>query len=129
MARLAQQTPDVPARAPERAEPDTSDLRTFVTISRQHEDDVRQRQVIVRIDGGPTATLMFGQTVTFEVKPGLHVLRANNTLFWKKVSFAVEPGEHLEFVLINRAGRLTIGFLALMGVAPLYLTIERRSLM
>jgi hypothetical protein len=72
---------------------------------------------------------MFGQTVTFEVKPGLHVLRANNTLFWKKVSFAVEPGEHLEFVLINRAGRLTIGFLALMGVAPLYLTIERRSLM
>ncbi|HVW04818.1 MAG TPA: hypothetical protein VHB78_07395 [Vicinamibacterales bacterium] len=129
MARLAQQTPDVPARAPERAEPETNDLRTFVTISRQHDEDVRQRQVVVRIDGGPTATLMFGQTVTFEVKPGMHVLRANNTLFWKKVSFAVEPGEHLEFVLINRAGRLTIGFLALMGVAPLYLTIERRSLM
>jgi hypothetical protein len=129
VARLAQQTPDVPARAPERVEPETNDLRTFVTISRQHDDDVRQRQVIVRIDGGPTATLMFGQTVTFEVKPGLHVLRANNTLFWKKVRFAVEPGEHLEFVLVNRAGRLTIGFLALMGVAPLYLTIERRSLM
>ncbi len=129
MARLAQQTPDVPARAPERAQPDTSDLRTFVTISRQHEHDARQRQVIVRIDGGPTATLLFGQTVTFEVKPGMHVLRANNTLFWKKAAFAVEPGEHLEFVLINRAGRLTIGFLALMGVAPLYLTIERRSLM
>jgi len=62
-----------------------------------------------------------------QVTAGSHVLRANNTLFWKRVPFTIEPGEHLEFSLINRAGRLTLGFLAVMGVAPLYLDIERRS--
>jgi hypothetical protein len=106
---------------------DTFDLRALVTISRDHGDDSQQRQVIVRIDGGPSSTLMYGDRVTVEVTPGHHLLRANNTLFWKRVAFAIEPGEHLEFAMINRSGRLTLGLLALIGVAPLYLDIERRS--
>jgi hypothetical protein len=103
-------------------------LRTFVTISRTHADDVRQRQILARIDDGPVATLMFGDRVTRELVPGGHVLRVNNTLFWKKIAFTIESGEHLEFVAINRAGRMTLSFLALLGVAPLYLTVERRSI-
>lgn len=103
------------------------DLRPLVTISREHAQDAQQRQVLVRIDDGGTSTLMFGDRITVEVTPGSHVLRANNTLFWKRVPFTIEPGEHLEFTLINRAGRLTLGFLAVIGVAPLYLDIERRS--
>lgn len=128
MVRLDQDAPNAPARALDGGVADSNDLRTYVTISRQHASDVRQRQILVRLDDGPEATLVYGQTVTVEVRPGAHVLRANNTLFWKKVAFAVEPGEHLEFLVINRAGPLTLGFLALTGVAPLYLTIERRSL-
>jgi hypothetical protein len=104
------------------------DLRTFVTISRRHDEDVRQRQILVRIDDGPTQTLMYGDACTIEVRPGAHVLRANNTLFWKKASFVIESGEHLDFAVVNRAGRLTFSFLTVMGVAPLFLTIERRSL-
>jgi hypothetical protein len=107
---------------------DRDDLRTFVTLSRQHRDDAQHRQVVATIDSGPSATLMFGQAITQEVTPGTHLLRVHNTLFWKKVPFAVEPGEHLEFIVINRAGRVTFGFLAGLGLAPLYLTIERRSL-
>ena len=109
--------------------PDESDLdlRAFVTISRDHEGDSQQRQVLARIDDGAASTLMFGDRITIEVTPGRHTLRANNTLFWKRQAFAIEAGEHLEFVLINRAGRMTLGFLAVMGVAPLYLDIERRS--
>jgi len=103
------------------------DLRCHVTLSREHQADAGQRQVLVRLDEGPTSALMFGDRITVEVGPGSHTLRANNTLFWKRVPFAIEPGEHLEFTLINRAGRLTLGFLAVMGVAPLYLDIERRS--
>lgn len=103
------------------------DLRSRVTITREHAEDSRQRQVLVRIDQGPTSALMFGDRITVEVTPGSHLLRANNTLFWKRVPFTIEPGEHLEFTMINRAGRLTLGFLAVMGVAPLYLDIGRRS--
>lgn len=103
------------------------DVRALVTISRDHANDSQQRQVIARIDDGASSTLLYGDRVTVEVPPGSHLLRANNTLFWKRAAFTIEAGEHLEFVLINRAGRLTLGFLAVMGVAPLFLDIERRN--
>jgi hypothetical protein len=117
----------VPTSAP--ALPDLdADLRCLVTISRRDTRDAQQRQVLARIDDGPVSTLMFGDAVTCEVQPGAHLLRANNTLFWKRLRFSIEPGEHLELKLINYAGRLSIGFLAILGVAPLYLKIECRSL-
>ncbi|MEO8480772.1 MAG: hypothetical protein ABI634_01095 [Acidobacteriota bacterium] len=108
--------------------PDTSDLRSSVTISRQHLEDARQRQVLARLDSGPTKTLMFGDRVTHDVQPGAHVLKMNNTLFWKTLRFTIEPGEQLEFVVVNRASRFTFGFLAGLGLAPLYMTIEKRSI-
>jgi hypothetical protein len=98
-----------------------------VTVARTADSDVRQRQVIVSVDHGPKATLVFGEAVTFAVPPGEHRLKANNTLVWKSVPFTAAAGEHVEFVIANRATRFTLGFLSLLGVAPLYLTIERRS--
>ncbi len=105
--------------------PSGHDIRTLVTVSRTHESDARQRQVLMRLDDGPTDTLMFGEAVTREISPGPHVLHANNTLVWKRLAFTIEPGGHEGFQLINRPGRLTLGFLALLGVAPLYLSIEK----
>jgi hypothetical protein len=124
------------ARAPEGASPTSAsqrpaqvfdDLRCFVTVSRKDETDARMRQVLVTVDEHPSRTLMFGDAFTLELEPGAHLLKANNTLFWKRVPFALEPGEHLEFVAINQPGRMALGFLTLMGVAPLYLKLEKRS--
>jgi hypothetical protein len=98
-----------------------------VTVTRTHPDDVRQRQVLARIDDEPQVTLMFGESFTREIAPGTHRLRADNTLFRKKVEFTVRAGEHVEFALVNTAGRLTLGFLATMGVAPLFLRVERKT--
>jgi hypothetical protein len=97
-----------------------------ITIARTADADVRQRQVIVAVDHGPKARLVFGESVTFDVPPGAHTLRANNTLIWKSVPFTAAAGEHVEFVVANRATRFMLGFLSIVGVAPLYLTIERR---
>ncbi len=97
-----------------------------VVISRTDETDIRQRQIYAQIDAGRSHTLIFGDTVTIDVAPGSHELRVNNTLFWKKVPFSVESGERVEFALINRSGKFAFGFLALLGVAPLTLSIERR---
>src|SRR5262245_37678056 len=77
------------------------DMRTFVTISRNHQTDVKLRQVVARLDGGTKTTLFYGDSITLEVSPGTHRLRAHNTLVWRTVKFTVEAGEHLEFVLIN----------------------------
>ena len=96
-----------------------------LTVARTHSADVQQRQVYVSLDGEPLATMLFGQTVEREITPGAHTLRFNNTLVWKTIHFDASPGEHVEFVFANRPGRWTLGFLSLVGVAPLFLTIER----
>lgn len=116
------------ARASQQPTSEDQGLVARVTLARTDARDAQQRQVLARVDDGPTATLLFGDHQTIEVAPGQHVLKANNTLVWKRMPFAIEPGEHLEFQLINRPGRLTLGFLALLGVAPLFLSIERKSL-
>jgi hypothetical protein len=102
------------------------DLRTFVTYCRTHRTDIGQRQVVVRLDGGPPVTLRFGESWTEEIRPGRHHLRVHNTLFWKNLTFATEPGEHLEFQIINRARWWTAGMAGVLGAAPLFLTVLQR---
>jgi hypothetical protein len=98
-----------------------------VTLSRTDARDVGHRQIYARIDDMPNSTLLFGDTVRLEIAPGPHKLKANNTLFWKTVAFDIAPGQHVEFALINRSSQLAFGFLALLGVGPLTLAIERRD--
>jgi len=99
-----------------------------VTVSRKEPDDVRDRQIVVSLDGEPLGTLLFGQEVTREVTPGAHRLKAHNTLFWRNLEAQLEPGEHARFVVANRAGSGTLSLLGILGVGPLYLTFERREL-
>ncbi len=105
------------------------DLRTFVTIARTHPTDVGERHVIARLDGGEPFKIAFGETMTIEVRPGGHHLRLHNTLVWKNLRFTVEPGEHLEFLVINRSKWWTWGVAGVFGAAPLFLTVEKRSLL
>lgn len=102
------------------------DAPTRLTVSRTHPDDIGQRQVFASLDGQPLATMLCGDTVTREITPGSHRLRLNNTLVWKTLEFQAAPGDHVEFRYANRPGRWTLGFLSLLGVAPLFLTVERQ---
>jgi hypothetical protein len=97
-----------------------------LTVHRTHDQDVRQRQVVLRLDGGPPVTLMFGDSYSTAVAPGPHELAFHNTLVRKKVRFDVAPGTGTTFDVINKPGRLTLGFLSLLGVAPLFLEIRQR---
>jgi hypothetical protein len=103
-----------------------TEQNTFLTVERTAESDVRHRQVIVSIDGQPFATLLFGKSETKPIAPGHHTLKAYNTLVWKTVEFDVAEGEHAKFQVINRPGRWTYLLVTLLGVGPIYLTIERR---
>ena len=82
-----------------------------VTLSRTETKDVQQRQIHARIDDGSRYTLMFGDVVPIDIAPGTHTLHANNSLFWKRVTFLVEAGQHVEFALINGTGKLALGLL------------------
>lgn len=96
-----------------------------LTVERRNTDDVRTRQVVLSLDGEPLATLLFGDRVTREIAPGPHRLRAHNTLVWKTVEFEAKPGEHVRFTTVNRAGLGSTALVALLGVGPLYVTLER----
>jgi hypothetical protein len=102
------------------------DLRTFVTLSRTHPTDVGERHVFVTLDN-TKVRLAFGESVTTELQPGAHHLRAHNTLVWKNVAFTLEPGEHLEFITINSRRWWTWGVAGVLGSAPLFLSIVKRS--
>ena len=94
-------------------------------VSRTLPGDVGQRQVYVDLDGERVATLLDGETFTAEIPAGPHQLRFNNTLHRKKLDFTVEAGGRVEYRFANTAGRFALPFLAVMGVAPLFLKIER----
>ena len=101
--------------------------RARVTVTRKNADDVRDRQIVVSIDGEKLATLLFGQEASREIAAGPHRLKAHNTLFWKTLDLELRPGEHARFVVINRAGSGTLSLLGILGVGPLYLTLEREG--
>ena len=100
---------------------------TRLTVHRTSPLDVRDRQIIMSLDGRKVATLLFGKSFTCEIPPGPHRLRANNTLVWKTVEFDAAPGEDVHFTCANRAPGSLFYLLFLFGVGPLYVTLERGS--
>ena len=116
---------------PVRLRPDAAtivdDLRTLVTVTRTQAADLRLREVIVRLDGGPKILLMFGGEITLEVPPGHHRLFVHNTLVWRRLEFTVEAGEHLEFAILNWRGLFLQSLLGLIP-APARLSVEKRVL-
>jgi hypothetical protein len=84
-------------------------------VARTLKNDVRQRQVYIELDGESIATLLVDESVVRDIAPGKHTLRFDNTLVKKTHEFDAAPGDVIE----------AIPFLALMGVAPLFLSIER----
>jgi len=96
-----------------------------ITVTRTDPRDIGHREVFVALDGESIAILRHGDTVTRDVEPGCHRLRAHNTLIWKTIEFDVKAGEDTRFIAINKAGWGTYSVLAWIGAGPIYLTFER----
>lgn len=93
-------------------------------MTRRSPGDIGQREVFIALDGHEFAILRYGDSVTREVAPGAHLIRAHNTLFWKKVPLDLRSGDHVHFRVINRAGWGTYGIASVLGAGPIYLTFE-----
>jgi hypothetical protein len=96
-----------------------------ITLTRNSPDDVKQRQVIVKVDGERIGDLMYGKTLSRPLEPGDHILKLDNTWNKKSISFRVEPGENAKFKVVNRAGRFTWFLVASLGAGPMYVSVER----
>ena len=74
-----------------------------LTVHRTATWDEQSRQILCSVDGKHVGQLLFGQTLTREIPPGSHTLKANNTLVWKTVPFEAGPGDHVHFTVWNEA--------------------------
>jgi hypothetical protein len=102
-------------------------LPASVTLTRTSQQDVGTRQLIVSIDGKRVATLLWGDSGTFDLPPGQHRLRVSNTLVWKTVEFTLAPGEQVFFEAINQMGPGSVLMTMFLGVGPLYVTLRRMT--
>ena len=100
---------------------------SWVTVSRTSPDDVKQRQIIVKLDDEAFAELLHGKTVTRKVAPGHHKIAVDNTWNRKRMEFDLAPGEHAKFCTMSRLGRLTWFLVAALGAGPMYVSLEREA--
>lgn len=123
-------------------QPTTADLDSLVgelqrswkatlTVRREGAEDVGYREIYLSLDGQSIGVLRFGETITKDIEPGPHVLKASNTLFRKTASFTVQVGDHVRFLALNRPGWSTYSTIALvigfLGAGPLYLSLTREA--
>lgn len=105
--------------------PSDSPAKARLLITRSSERDVKNRQIFASLDGTSLGDLLFGGKITREIRPGPHSMRVHNTLFWKTIHFEAAPGETVHFETVNYAGRGFLNFVLIIGVAPLFLAVER----
>lgn len=109
---------------PQNNSSDSHPASTQVTVTRNCEDDVQTRQIIVSFDGERKAELMFGDTVTMFASPGRHTLRVDNTWNHKDLVLDVTAGNDLRFVTKSTAGQFSRFLLVAFGAGPIYVSIE-----
>jgi hypothetical protein len=96
-----------------------------ITVERTSPRDLGFREIFVSIDGVDVAVLRNGESVTRELPPGPHRLRAHNTLVRRRVDLELEPGEHARFLAVMKPGWGTYSVLAIIGAGPVYMDLER----
>ena len=101
-------------------------LPARLTVWHSHEDDFGGRSIHLHLDGEKLATLPTGQSITKEIEPGQHQLRADNTLIKKTVEFTIQPSEHLQYRMWNRTG-FGSWLIGVFGSGPLYLMVEQQA--
>ena len=99
--------------------------RARLTVSRPGPGTLSDNYpMTISLDGEVIARLMAGRSVTREIAPGPHRLRANNTLMWKTVEFDAAAGEEVRYVAANRSGAMTT-VMAIVGTGWFYVDLTR----
>jgi hypothetical protein len=97
-----------------------------ITVSRTLPGDIGIREVRVWLDDEQIGVLLNQQSLTRQLAPGPHTLRAHNTFVGKSISFELGPGEHARFITANRTGCAS-SLIFLLGAGPIYLRLDREE--
>jgi hypothetical protein len=96
-----------------------------LTVVRDTPDDVQDRWVRLWLDGNFWEILRYGQTLSLNIAPGRHILRAHNTLNAYTLEFDAAPGDHIRVRCHNAISRGGFLSILMIGVAVIRVRLER----
>lgn len=102
---------------------DTTPAR--LTIIRDTADDIQDRWIRLWLDDTFWDTLRYGRTLSLEIPPGPHRLKASNTLNRHTLAFDARPGEHIKVRCHNAIARGGFLSILMIGVAVIRVRLER----
>jgi hypothetical protein len=100
-------------------------VQARLSVVRDHPRDVQDRVVRLWVDGDLWDKLPYGVTLSRDIGPGHHVVKAHNTLFGTTIEFDAAPGEEVRLSCLNGltgGGKLMV---LMLGVAWLRVTLSR----
>lgn len=97
-----------------------------LVIIRDHPEDIQDRPVYLWIDGVKwDGVLKYGKTFERELPPGLHTVKASNTLFSTTEPFELAPGETVRYRCENGLTGGGMVMVLMMGVAYLRVRLKK----
>jgi len=96
-----------------------------VRVSRTSPRDIGFRGLEVFLDDKFAVNLQFGETRDLRLPSGEHTLRVTNSLYTKRDSFTVNPGETMAFNVANIGGGLFGVLTVIGGTGPYKVHLER----
>ena len=99
----------------------------WLTVRRTSDDDIKERELYVSLDGERLGILKYGDGATVPVAAGRHTLRVHNTLSRKKAEFDIAPGQHVRFRMANVPGKGFAYWAFFIGAALFWTVLEREE--
>jgi hypothetical protein len=106
------------ASAPTRARviPDTT-----IVVSRNSPGDFQDRQIYLWVDGEALGKIRYGHAISKTIEPGVHTVKAFNTLFTREITIEAAPGEEVRVKC--GTGMPTAGWLMMIVFHVTYLRV------
>lgn len=95
-----------------------------LTITRNHPHDFQDRSVRIWVDDERWDNLRYGKSLSREIAPGHHRVKAHNTLLGTTLEFDASPGEEVRVKCQNGLTGGGMLMVLMMGVAYLRVKLE-----
>lgn len=97
---------------------DQAEIQSHIVVSRTSDNDIKIREIEMRLDGKFVRLLRYGHAYDFNLEPGKHRLTATNRLFSRTIEFTVEPGDTAWFMATGIPLEGAWHILTLLGTIP-----------
>lgn len=98
-----------------------------LVIHRQDPRDCTYRIIHVSVDEKPEGSLNWNETLTVDVRPGLHTITVDNTWAKRTLTVACAPRASVHLTTGNVVTGFFLTLLLTIGVAPMKIFLEIRD--